>query len=75
MKWDREGEFPCIANSNVNWLDHCDNTYHKLWDTTETIFRRKYIDIIGVKVKVKLLSRVRPFATPWTPGSSVHGVF
>ena len=54
MKWDREGEFPCIVNSNVNWLDHCDNTSHKLWDTTETIFRRKYIDIIGVG-KGKLL--------------------
>ena len=31
-----------------------------------------------MKVKVKLLSRVRLFATPWTsglPGSSVHGIF
>ena len=27
------------------------------------------------KVKVKSLSRVRLFATPWTPGSSVHGIF
>ena len=29
------------------------------------------------KVKVKLLSRVRLLATPWTaaPGSSVHGIF
>ena len=29
----------------------------------------------GVKVKVKSLSRVRLFATPWTPGSSNHGIF
>ena len=27
-----------------------------------------------VKVKVKSLSRVRLFVTPWTPGSSVHGI-
>ena len=27
------------------------------------------------KVKVKSLSRVRPSATPWTAGSSVHGIF
>ena len=28
------------------------------------------------KVKVKSLSRVRLFATPWSPpGSSVHGIF
>ena len=29
-----------------------------------------------MNVKVKLLSRVRLFATPWTvaPGSSVHGI-
>ena len=26
-------------------------------------------------VKVKLLSRVQLFATPWTTGSSVHGIF
>ena len=25
--------------------------------------------------KVKLLSRVRLFVTPWTPGSSVRGIF
>ena len=25
--------------------------------------------------KVKLLSRVRLFVTPWTPGFSVHGIF
>ena len=30
---------------------------------------------VWVKVKVKSLSRVRLFATPWTPGSSVHGIF
>ena len=28
-----------------------------------------------VKVKVKLLSRVQLFATPWPTGSSVHGIF
>jgi len=27
------------------------------------------------KVKVKSLSCVQLFATPWTPGSSVHGIF
>ena len=27
------------------------------------------------KVKVKSLSRIRLFVTPWTPGSSVHGIF
>ena len=27
------------------------------------------------KAKVKSLSRVRLFATPWTPGSSIHGIF
>ena len=27
------------------------------------------------KVKVKSLSCVRLLATPWTPGSSVHGIF
>ena len=33
---------------------------------------------IYIYIKVKLLSRVRPLATPWTaspPGSSVHGIF
>ena len=30
---------------------------------------------IGLVKWVKLLSRVRLFATPWTPGSSVHGIF
>ena len=25
--------------------------------------------------KVKLLSHVQLFATPWTPGSSIHGIF
>ena len=29
----------------------------------------------GKKVKVKSLSRVPLFVTPWTPGSSVHGIF
>ena len=29
----------------------------------------------NIKVKVKLLSHVRLFATPWTPGASVHGIF
>ena len=28
-----------------------------------------------MKVKVKSLSRVRLFMTPWTPGSSVLGIF
>ena len=32
-----------------------------------------------MKVKVKLLSRVQLFVTPWTdyslPGSSIHGIF
>ena len=32
-------------------------------------------DRFPLKVKVKLLSRVRLFVTPWTPGSSVHGIF
>ena len=27
------------------------------------------------KVKVKLLSRVRLFATPWMAGSEIHGIF
>jgi len=30
--------------------------------------------IYGV-YEVKLLSRVRLFMTPWTPGSSIHGIF
>ena len=28
-----------------------------------------------LRKKVKSLSRVQLFATPWTPGSSVHGIF
>ena len=28
-----------------------------------------------VESEVKSLSRVQLFATPWTPGSSIHGIF
>ena len=30
---------------------------------------------VGREVKVKSLRRVRLFATPWLPGSAVHGIF
>ena len=29
----------------------------------------------GLTVKVKSLGRVRLFVAPWTPGSSIHGIF
>ena len=35
----------------------------------------RYFWILKVKMKVKPLSRVPLFVTPWTPGSSVHGIF
>jgi len=44
------------------------------WATGEA--QRIHTSIYKVKVKVKSLSRVQLFATPpWTPGSSVHGIF
>ena len=37
---------------------------------------RKELDTTErLKVKVKSLSCVRFFVTPWTPGSNVHGIF
>ena len=35
----------------------------------------KAMELQVERKKVKSLSRVRLFVTPWTPGSSVHGIF
>ena len=37
--------------------------------------QQKSTGFLNKSVKVKLLSHVRLFATPWTPGSSIHGIF
>ena len=38
--------------------------------------KKKGTQLVGMKVKVKSLSCVRLFATPWfLPGSSIHGIF
>ena len=44
-------------------------TYHVLSAPAECLAHGRH------SVKVKWLSRVRLFVTPWTPGSSVHGIF
>ena len=42
-----------------------------------TINNLRYADdtTLMVESEVKSLSRVQLFATPWTPGSSIHGIF
>ena len=44
-------------------------TYHVLSAPAECLAHSRH------SVKVKSLSRVRLFVTPWTPDSSVHGIF
>ena len=46
---------------------------------TRWTFARKVMSLLfnmlSSESEVKLLSHVRLFVTPWTPGSSVHGIF
>ena len=46
-------------------------TFHAMMDSIKD---RNSMDLTKRK-KVKSLSHVRLFVTPWTPGSSVHGIF
>ena len=57
----------------VLWVYTDVNIYHTIH--FKCMFSIVYSVKNNMKVKVKSLSRVRLFATPWTPGSSVHGIF
>ena len=61
-----QGIFP-TQGSNPGLL-HCRRILYQLSHKGSPLFTQ-------VKVKVKSLSRVQLFATLWTPGSSVHGIF
>ena len=57
----------------VLWVYIDVNIYHTIH--FKCMFSIVYCVKNNTKVKVKSLSRVWLFATPWTPGSSVHGIF
>ena len=58
-------------NSNLRYTD--DTTLRAESEELKSLLMK--VKEESEKVKVKSLSRVRLFATPWTPGSSVHGIF
>ena len=51
-------------------------TVHITWSQTELKqLTLSALFVLGLAPVVKSLSRIRLFANPWTPGSSVHGIF
>ena len=64
-----------IAGKNINNLRYADDTTLMAESEEELKSLLMKVKEESEKVKVKSLSRVRLFATPWTPGSSVHGIF
>ena len=63
------------AGRNINNLRYTEDTTLMTESEEELKSLLMKVKEESEKVKVKSLSRVRLFATPWTPGSSVHGIF
>ena len=76
---ERESEWIPGVGDGQGGLTCCDSWGHKESDTTEWLI---WSDLMKAKVKVKSLSCVQLFATPWTVayqaspsmGFSVHGI-